>query len=200
MDWGTVLASLGSSALLAAFVTAILAHVLSARLEAIKTDNAVQIEGLKASHLERVERLRTELNTDAHQREVQFSRLHEKRVEILGELYKKLVEAELILGWLEASATGVIAPDERLPEAASKAIMSFLEFSLTHRVWFDAPLCDLLNQFHANQLVSQIQAARLSGAPTLSPPPSQDALAQLHREGDALRLLIEQQMRTVLGV
>ena len=51
------------------------------------------IESVKGKHTRDLEQLRSDLNRAALEHQVQFSKLHEKRAEVLAELYTRLVSA-----------------------------------------------------------------------------------------------------------
>src|SRR5688572_7593932 len=82
--WVAVGAFLGTS------VVGILVALINVWLaEGIKTANQKSIEGIKTANQEGIERLKDDLT--------RFSRLYERRVEVLAELYRRLVVVESAL-------------------------------------------------------------------------------------------------------
>lgn len=111
MDWDTFVTTLmatgfasGAFVLLAKTLSK---HLLSMDLERFKAD-------LRATNEKELEQLKAELRIAAFQQETTFARLHEKRAEVIAELYVKLdtvheamkrlvryVEVEGGVGWQE---------------------------------------------------------------------------------------------------
>jgi hypothetical protein len=200
VDLPTLLTSLASSAVFGAVVATLVSHFLGARLETIRRENSAQIEELKVTHLERLERLRTELRSDAYQTEVRFARLHEKRVEVVSELYRRLVIADMLLGYLEQCATLGFEIDEALRGKADQAMMNFWEFSLSNRVWFDQAVCGLLDRYRANQALTRVYAGTFPMEPSDSSLIDPHELARLKAENKELIGELQERMRDLLAV
>ncbi len=103
---------------------------------------------LKAKSDATIERLRSSLQIVAIEHQVRFSKLHEKRAEVIAELYKHLVEAtwetESFLSPMEWSGE----PDkkEKYIKAMNK-IVQFFRFFDQHRIYLPASLCKSLQAF-----------------------------------------------------
>ena len=110
------------------------------------------IEGFKASlHRESViavEELKADLQQTAVEHEVRFSRLHEKRGEVLAEVYKLLVvatwEAESFASPIEFA--GEIGKKEKYVRSMN-AIAEYYRYFDQHRVYLSCELCDALEAF-----------------------------------------------------
>lgn len=85
-----LLASFGGTAVAAFLAKSLLKQFLARELERFKAD-------LKAAHDRSLEVLRTELRVAASEREVRFSRWHEKQLDALSEVYAQLARTRLAL-------------------------------------------------------------------------------------------------------
>jgi hypothetical protein len=95
-----------------------------------------------------IERYRAKLRSEGYEHEVRFGRLHEKRVEIIADLYRKLVDAEAAFAsWVsplqEAGEHPMTEKAQRAADAGSEFRMSFLR----NRIWLDRDLCDQIGAF-----------------------------------------------------
>ena len=82
----------------------------------------------------------------AVEHQVLFSKLHEKRAEVIAELYKKLVEVEKE-GKLFVSTKGRRLPDEPVP--AVTKLYELYSFVDIHQIYLPKRLCDGLGKFVA---------------------------------------------------
>jgi hypothetical protein len=89
--WPELIKSLGGFAILAAasawLIKSIITHFLSKDVEAYKSRIA-------SESAKEIEQFKAQLQMMAREHEVRFSKLHEKRAEIISELYELLVEAK----------------------------------------------------------------------------------------------------------
>ncbi len=97
MDWNAVLTTLAATGFgSAAFVflaKALTTHLFSVDLECFKAE-------LKGSQEKELERLRSDLRMAAFQRETRFAKLHEKQLEVIAELYRRLCSAHSAMSTL----------------------------------------------------------------------------------------------------
>lgn len=150
MDWNTFVTTLTATGFASAafvFLAKILSkHLLSMDLERFKAD-------LKANNEKELERLRADLRIAAFQQETTFARLHEKRAEVIAELYSKLVAVHgsmsNLLNPLELD--GGTGRKEREKKAAD-AGNDFAIYYNTHQIYFEEPLCDLLKRFNTDMV------------------------------------------------
>jgi len=121
----------------------------------ISTFLAKDVEGFKANLqttlTKDVERFRADLQQAAVEHEVRFSELHEKRAEVLAELYKLLVAA--YWGVSEFTSASQSAQADRRAQylAAHDSIATYFRFFDQHRIWLPPELCAPLEEF-ARQL------------------------------------------------
>ena len=101
---------------------------------------------LKAEIDQNVEELRTCLRMSAFEHKIRFLRLHEKRAEILAELYKKLVEAVSVARVFVAPINLGIdeeADKKRYIDAIEKSTLFYDYFDI-HRIFLNHELCSKL--------------------------------------------------------
>ena len=99
---------------------------------------------MKSSADVEIERLKTALQAAALEHQVRFSKLHEKRAEVLADLYKLLVEAER-----EALhytyRLGKVPDDQKGQEPqAVKKLREFDSFGDIYRIYLPQHVCALL--------------------------------------------------------
>jgi hypothetical protein len=96
-----------------------------------------------ATRARSIERYRAQLKAEGYEHEVRFARLHERRVEIIAEIYRKLVRAERAFGsWVSLlQEAGEPTMDEK-GSLAADAFSDFRTFFLENRIWLDQDLCD----------------------------------------------------------
>lgn len=137
------LAALGVGAgTLAYLVKALLKIYLDRDIERYKAD-------LRAAHDTALERLRTDLRIQAFERETTFSRLHDKRVEVIEQLYRRIVAVSRAMNELTSpiQMSGGPSLAERSKEAGSAA-NAFLDYYLENQIYFDETLCNQLQAFN----------------------------------------------------
>lgn len=153
MDWNTFVTTLTATGFASAafvFLAKILSkHLLSMDLESFKAD-------LRAKNEKELEQLKAELRIAAFQQETTFARLHEKRAEVIAELYAKLAEVHdrmQLLLFPSGLNDGEDLRQHREKEASNAAI-DFAYYYNTHKIFFEEPLCDLLESFNRDILIS----------------------------------------------
>jgi hypothetical protein len=101
-----------------------------------------------------IEKFKADLHAAAVEHQVRFSKLHQKRVEVLAQLYKLLVEANWQAATFVSPMQWAGDPNKKTQYAtAVKAIAEYFRFFDKHRIWRPARLCDPLEAF-AKQLRS----------------------------------------------
>ena len=95
-----------------------------------------------------LEKFKADLQVAAVERQVRFSKLHEKRAEVLAELYKLLVAATWQTTNFASPMEWVGEPDKKtLYVTAINAIAEYFRFFDQHRIWLPADLCAPLEDF-----------------------------------------------------
>jgi len=101
---------------------------------------------IKADSDAGIERLRNVLQREAHEHEVRFSKLHEKRAEVIAKLYAVLVELQY--SSQRYVFVGAYKPerDDEFSKTAAKAQEVFL-FIEEHQIYLPDRVCTLLAEF-----------------------------------------------------
>jgi hypothetical protein len=142
--WQTVLLALGGNA---AFL-AVLGFLGKSLLEKLIARDTKRFEtDLKAKSDAAIEHLKSELQLKTIEHQVRFARLHEKRADVIAELYGFLVEmlweAESFLSPMEWA--GEPNKEEKHRVAMNK-LVEFFRFFDKHRIYFPEELCGSLEQ------------------------------------------------------
>lgn len=95
-----------------------------------------------------IEQFKASLQVAAVEHEVRFSKLHEKRMEVLAELYRLLVAATWQTTNFSSPMQWLGDPDKKTQYiTAMNAIAEYFQFFDQHRIWFPSKLCDPLEDF-----------------------------------------------------
>jgi len=142
--WQTLLIAFGGNALL----LAVLGYLGKSLLDKLIVRDTKQFESdLKAKSDATIEHLKNELQLNAIEHQVKFSRLHEKRANVIAELYAHLVEmlweAESFLSPMEWA--GEPKKDEKHRSAMTKVI-EFYRFFDKHRIYLPEDVCQSLEK------------------------------------------------------
>lgn len=148
-----LLTSAAVSSLLAAAIVWLSKSWISERLKnSIKNEYDEKLEThkaqLKAQSDIETERLRSQLNITAAEHQVRFSRLHNKRAEVIAELYSLLVQAY----WDTSSFVSPIdwagEPDKKQKYVtAMNSIAEFFRFFDKNRIYLPEGLCEKFETF-----------------------------------------------------
>jgi hypothetical protein len=129
---------LGSAAYL---IKTALTHRLKQEAETFKAQ-------LKASSDAEIERLKNSLQMTALEHQVRFSKLHEKRAEVIAELYKRLVEAsDAVQSFVLASGGATEEVQNELYANADKSLRELVPFFEIHRIYIPIPVGVMLDEF-----------------------------------------------------
>ena len=94
-----------------------------------------------------ITKFKADLERVAVEHQIRFSKLHEKRAEVLAELYKLLVAAY----WQVSEFTSLAQwgdPDRKAQYASAiNAVATYFRFFDQHRIWLPPELCDPLEAF-----------------------------------------------------
>lgn len=120
---------------LAFLARSIIERWLSRNLERYKAD-------LEAQKAEQLEKIRVDFGLAAFEHETRFARLHEKRVEVVQELYGKLVDIENCFEPELAFNMSINKPTRRETLAAiNDSGRECIDYFEKHRFYFDLDLC-----------------------------------------------------------
>lgn len=146
--WQSVLFAFGGNALLL-LVLGWLARSLGSQF--LAKDLARFKADLAAASSSTTEHLKHELQRAALEHQIRFSKLHERRAEVIAQLYGLLVEAH----WASqsfislAEFSGEPSKQEKYAEAMNRAA-DFYRFFDKNRIWLPEGLCRQLEQFLRN--------------------------------------------------
>jgi len=103
---------------------------------------------LQATNATELERLRADLELIAFEHETRFAKLHEKRAEVIAELYKRLVRAMNSIRYMaEATQDPEKQPfKEQLTKDGAKHGSEFWTYFDEHRIYFNRDLCEKLDK------------------------------------------------------
>lgn len=137
--WETILTVFGG-------VSALLALLGYLGRTAIKhwldKDLDVHKANLRLAEVESTERLRSSLQLAAHEHQVRFTRLHEKRAEVISKLYELLREHM----WSSGKATSIVrisggtTPEQDIIEADKQRVEVYRYF-MTNRIYLPVDAC-----------------------------------------------------------
>jgi len=215
--WQDLFRSLGGEVVFLAATAWLLRAVIADRL---KANSDIEIERVKSSLAQEaksfelkikadadagIERLRQSLEVVTHEHQIRFSQLHQKRAEIIADLYKRLVDAQRE-GYINIMQFGRRQKDDegRLP--ALTALQNFDTFADQHRIYFPQPICQLIDQF-SSLLREPLAHAMAYGDIDPSDPQMaierrnvfKKALEDFRKEIPAARRELEREFREVLG-
>lgn len=193
MDWTMIVKALGvvgvGSTAIVYLAKVLASHLLSVNLEWYKKqlDTTREIE---------IERLKAELRKAAFEHETRFGRLHERRAEVVAELYARLVGAEQAVDDLDDRFS-----DPSCRQHVEEAIRSFSLYERENALYLPEELCRRLGDFTVSVALVFLCALAEHGASTRVP---QDRAAELavrfRSEIPDIRAAIEQAFRRMLGV
>lgn len=153
--WVEVIKFVGGSAVLLAIagwlIRTIIQHFLTKDIEQYKFDirrqGEIELEKLKAA-----------LNIEAVTHEITFSKLHNRRAEIIEELFKKLMAFD------DSASTLMVEFDmddsEGLREMADKFIdiyYDFHKYAEQNQIYFSEELCKLIAELHSEAFDQSIR-------------------------------------------
>jgi len=143
-----ILTSIGGSAVLFAVVgwlaKSIIAQFLEKDFERFKLN-------LQANAQMELEKFKAELARSSYQHQITFGRLHEKRTEIIADLYAKIIDLQDSVEVFVRNVMGV-APDKNKDNLKLiwKAADSFKECYRKNKIFFSEDMCELIEDLNSN--------------------------------------------------
>ncbi len=200
MNWELITSTLtilaASSGLIVYLAKTFSAHLLTRDVERFRAD-------LKASHDTAIEHLRADLRIQAFERETTFSRLHDKRVQVIEELYKRISVVSLAMNRLMTQTQMKEGPSpQEQAQTAADAADAFLEYYLQNQIYFDEALCDRLQAFNEKMYGAWIDfgiSKLLVDSPSDSTERWQIAWQAISEDLPKFRKEIEHSFRSLLG-
>jgi hypothetical protein len=195
---GTATATLGTTG---AKMTVDLPGVLGAIGGLLGGASAVYV----AARRRAIEKYVAELDRVSYEHEVIFSRLHERRVDVIADLYHKLVDAEIAFGsWLRPLQMASEPTMIEKADLAAKAGEGFQTTFFRERIWLDEDLCE-----HLDALTRQIYEAFVDFTTYKADDPNtwteyrdtwKKAWDKIDQDVPSIRREIEARFREMLGV
>lgn len=142
------------------------------KLEEIKNKNSREIEELKKEYSKEISQFQTELNHLKAKENFKFTKLHEKRFEVMAETYKCLTEALFMLR-IYVAPLKAPHPEKTVEESSHMHFMDYMaaerklyEYYNFNKIYFNAEIEELLekyitssteifNQYAKNDIVNQ---------------------------------------------
>lgn len=140
MDWMTLFQDVGTfgvgAGILAILVRSLVVHSLNRDLEAHKSSLAMDIETFKAN---------LQLATIEHK--VRFSKLHDRRAQVIQDLYGKLVALDIMIHSVlkRFQNAGEASPEEKVREYG-RLHNELNEFFLPRRIFFSRETCRVIDE------------------------------------------------------
>jgi hypothetical protein len=135
----TILATGASAVLLAYLSRTLLRSWLDKDLESYKAK-------LSAEHARGLEQQKTSLARASLERQVRFTRLHERRARIIARVYAKLDQFHLAMReWTRTMRLGQQRDISELRDDALTARTGFVAYYWRHAIWLEPEMCDAIN-------------------------------------------------------
>ena len=196
---GELVKVLGTATVIVAAITwlakSLITHVLSRNIEIYKVE-------LKRESDKEVERLRSNLQIAAQERQIVFNKLHEQRALVIVESYKLLNDALQNFNYYYFSSI-TMAPIESFGEDSGAKCLELRDYFGDNRIFFSPELCSMMDDF-----TSTVTKTVGSYVPTGSPEKDQAALREYREELEDLctgtmpdlLVALENEFRAILGV
>ena len=93
-----------------------------------------------------IERFRAQLHGEGYEHEIRFARLQENRVDVIADLYQKLVDAEgAFANWVHPLQEGDEDVQAKKVEAVAQAGNEFSKAFRYARIWLEEDLCERID-------------------------------------------------------
>ncbi len=211
---GEAVVALGGQTLFLAaagwLVKTLVSHRMTREADEFKTNLQLRADQFKiqlqSSADVEIERLRASLQQVATEHQIRFAKLHERRAEVIEELYKRLVHAR-------SDAAIYILGDARNKDLAAETNEKMLElyrFITLKRIYLPDRICALLDQFESTLRRSVINVdvfwARVNEYSQLSPENQHlqnkvmlDACNFIESQSPSMLAELVREFRTLLG-
>lgn len=143
IDWPDVIKTLGGDTILLGAVAWLIKTFISSRL----TREVEQFKAhLKTNADTEIERLKSSLQMIALEHQVRFSKLHERRAELIAELYELLLDTESVA----RKFIFIETRDKKEAAAAKSKVFELYDFIQKHRLYLPNSVCRSLDNFEGN--------------------------------------------------
>ncbi|MBI3895592.1 MAG: hypothetical protein HY313_06645 [Acidobacteria bacterium] len=200
--WTSVLISFGGPTILLGIVAFLARSVIRAWLD--KDVEKFKVE-LKSTSDTAIERLKADLQRAAYEHQVRFSKLHEKRAEVIAQLDKYLAETTWAIEDFVQPFEGEPSRKEKYVPTWNK-IVECLRFLDQHRIYLPESLCNKLAKFLTDlrKLTIEVGVYESIEHPTNETLQKkwkilEQAWDSVKQEIPAARRALEQEFRQILG-
>jgi len=209
INWQEVITTVGSTVLGGTVLLSVAAWLIRTALtERLARDTETFKARLKADADTEIERLKSSLQRAAFEHQVQFSKLHEKRAEVIAELYRRLVDVFWSSQRFVLTSENSPQPGQREEYArANQHIREFVSFFEAHQIYLPARVCTLVEKFVAplrRAVASAGVYGRIEYPNERTRLQIQDAFTKAYEAFDAdipaAKSALEAEFRTMLGV
>ena len=191
---GTTAIVVGASAWL---IKSLITHFLSRKIESYKVE-------LKAESDQKIEEVKSRLQILAQEHQTIFSRLHEKRAEIVAESYGLIhdVYSKAVGLGQDVFQGGLQTPKDRVKEVFDDCL-KFYDFFQRRRIYFSEEVCTMMDDFI--KIIGETNMALRHAPDNLShaikgSEEAYNKMAILMDRLPKIRKLIERDFRILLGV
>jgi hypothetical protein len=199
INWQEVITRLGGDAVFLAAAAWLVKTLISNRL--VRDADEFRTR-LKADADAEIERLKNSLQMVALEHQVRFSKLHERRLLIIEEVYARLASADIAFRLTLAPQCWAVTNENRkgeLSEATGKA-KDFFEYFEGKRIYFDDDLCALVDQMDVSfsRATAELNTLAEFGDPNERLP--YKSWSDFTKAIGPLRRQLENRTREILGV
>jgi hypothetical protein len=202
MDWSDIAKTVGTSGVIVAAITylakSLWGHWLTSDLEkhraSLRLENETKIEQLKA-----------ELSRVALEHEVKFSRVHDRRAEVIADIYKRLYH--VVRDFKSLTAMMEFSGEPSKEEKRKTAIASYnnlAPFFCENRIYLEEEVCKLMESFLRKiRDVNALWQKELRSQQRTEPPKEDywmQAEEAMEKETPIIFSSLEQTFRSILGV
>ncbi len=145
MDWTALFQGLGIGGVLIAAFT----YLAKTSIETFLNRNLKSFEAeLKNKNEQSLEEFRHSLHLVEKEHELKFSKLHERKAEIVAELYKLLKNAsKKVESFLRPMGFASEPSKDKKAEEAFESLFEFIEYYDMHKIYFRKELCETIDEF-----------------------------------------------------
>ena len=209
VNWQEVITTVGSTAAGGTVLVSAAAWLIRTALtEKLTREAEVFKARLTADADIEIEQLKSSLEKTAFEHQVRYSKLHEKRAEVIAELYKRLVDA--FWNGQRFVLTSENNPRPEQAEEYAKArqhIQEFVNFFEIHQIYLPTRACAVVEKFVSPLRRAVVSAGSYSSIKYPTERTSrqiQDAFTKAYEAFDtdipAARAALESEFRVMLGV
>jgi hypothetical protein len=135
--------------------------------------------------------------------EVRFARLHERRAQVVAEIYSRLIDALTAVG--DYVRYGIAPGREQRAKESENALKRFKSFFDANRIYLEETVCIQLDDFYKNTFgpatsfdISIVQAGLTDRQSIFDA--RRESLKQLDEKAVPIRKALEGEFRNILGV